>query len=124
MRLVAGATFRMGSDKHYPEEAPVHRITVDGFWMDRTPVTRQLRPKPAADQNSKQGLQGWFAFVRAQLLSSLPTGGAPCAAGRYVHETCRLQVHQQRRERTMSTDTSHENDRKKMRPRANRQRGA
>lgn len=31
----------MGSDKHYPEERPVHRVTVDGFWMDRYPVTNE-----------------------------------------------------------------------------------
>jgi formylglycine-generating enzyme required for sulfatase activity len=29
----------MGSDHHYPEEAPAHRVTVDDFWMDSTPVT-------------------------------------------------------------------------------------
>ena len=29
----------MGSDHHYPEEAPAHRVTVRGFWMDRYAVT-------------------------------------------------------------------------------------
>jgi len=41
MAWIPGATFRMGSDKHYPEEAPVHRVTVDGFWIDRMPVTNR-----------------------------------------------------------------------------------
>ena len=31
----------MGSGHQYPEEAPVHRVTVDGFWIDRTPVTNR-----------------------------------------------------------------------------------
>ena len=34
-------TFLMGSDRHYPEEASVHRVTVDAFWIDRTPVTNR-----------------------------------------------------------------------------------
>ena len=38
---VTGGTFRMGSDRHYPEEAPVHAVTVDAFWLDRTPVTNR-----------------------------------------------------------------------------------
>jgi formylglycine-generating enzyme len=41
MARIPGGTFRMGSDKHYPEEAPSHRVTVSGFWMDRTPVTNR-----------------------------------------------------------------------------------
>ncbi|MGH7049928.1 MAG: formylglycine-generating enzyme family protein [Acetobacteraceae bacterium] len=41
MVRLAGATFRMGSDRHYPEEAPVHRVTVSAFWIDRTPVTNR-----------------------------------------------------------------------------------
>ncbi|MFM7313399.1 MAG: formylglycine-generating enzyme family protein, partial [Cyanobium sp.] len=28
-----------GSDHHYPEEAPAHHGEVEGFWMDRAPVT-------------------------------------------------------------------------------------
>jgi len=39
MVWIPGGTFRMGSDHHYPEEAPAHRVTVDGFWIDRGPVT-------------------------------------------------------------------------------------
>ena len=31
--------FLMGSNEHYPEERPVVRTEVRGFWIDRTPVT-------------------------------------------------------------------------------------
>lgn len=41
VRWIPGGTFTMGSDDHYPEEAPAHEVTVDGFWMDETPVTNK-----------------------------------------------------------------------------------
>ena len=44
MLRIPGGTFRMGSDKHYPEEAPAHRVTVDAFHIDQTPVTNQQFP--------------------------------------------------------------------------------
>jgi formylglycine-generating enzyme required for sulfatase activity len=39
MIWIPGGSFQMGSDRHYREEAPAHRVTVDGFWVDRTAVT-------------------------------------------------------------------------------------
>ena len=34
-----GGVFAMGSDDHYPEEAPTHRVRVDAFSIDPTTVT-------------------------------------------------------------------------------------
>jgi len=40
MVWIAGGTFWMGCDGcEMPDALPVHRVSVDGFWMDRTPVT-------------------------------------------------------------------------------------
>jgi formylglycine-generating enzyme len=39
MVRIAGGEFLMGSDDHYPEEGPAHRVRVDGFAIDRYPVT-------------------------------------------------------------------------------------
>lgn len=39
MIFVPGGAFAMGSDRFYPEEAPVRRVKVDAFWIDETPVT-------------------------------------------------------------------------------------
>jgi formylglycine-generating enzyme len=41
MRFIQGGCFAMGSDRHYPEEAPAHRVAVDGFWIDEIPVTNR-----------------------------------------------------------------------------------
>ena len=39
MVWIPGGTFQMGSEDHYPEEAPTHKVSVDGFWMDQHAVT-------------------------------------------------------------------------------------
>ena len=39
MMHVAGGSFWMGSDDHYPDEAPAHPVSVDSFRIDATPVT-------------------------------------------------------------------------------------
>jgi formylglycine-generating enzyme required for sulfatase activity len=39
MALIPAGTFRMGSDDHYPEEAPSREVGVDAFWIDRHQVT-------------------------------------------------------------------------------------
>ena len=41
MRSIPGGSFLMGSDAHYPEEAPARRVAVDGFWIDVAPVTNR-----------------------------------------------------------------------------------
>ena len=41
MIAIPGGRFRMGSDKHYAEEAPAHHVSVDPFLIDRTPVTNR-----------------------------------------------------------------------------------
>ena len=38
---IPGRSFTMGSDSHYPEEAPAHPVKVDGFWISDTPVTNR-----------------------------------------------------------------------------------
>ena len=41
MVLIPGGSFLMGSDKFYPEEKPVRRVTVDGFYIDKYAVTNE-----------------------------------------------------------------------------------
>ena len=41
MAWIPGGAFRMGSDHHYPEEAPAHTVNVGGFWMDAFAVTNE-----------------------------------------------------------------------------------
>ena len=39
MALIPGGTFRMGSERGYREEAPVHSVKLSSFYMDIQPVT-------------------------------------------------------------------------------------
>jgi formylglycine-generating enzyme len=39
MSRVPGGEFAMGSEDFYPEERPVRRVEVEGFWIDERPVT-------------------------------------------------------------------------------------
>ena len=38
---IPGGNYRLGSDRHYPEEGPVHRVTIDRFSIDRYQVTNR-----------------------------------------------------------------------------------
>jgi len=41
MRHLDGGVFTMGSQRFYPEEAPVRPVRVDPFWIDEAPVTNR-----------------------------------------------------------------------------------
>ena len=51
MVWIPGGTFMMGSNDHYPEEAPAHPVTVDGFWMDQYTVTNAQFSRFVEDTN-------------------------------------------------------------------------
>ena len=41
LQAIPSQTFRMGSDRHYPEEGPSHAVAVDGFGMEPHQVTNR-----------------------------------------------------------------------------------
>jgi formylglycine-generating enzyme required for sulfatase activity len=49
MTWIPSGTFWMGSNEHYREEAPAHRVTVDGFWIDPFEVTNREFAEFVAD---------------------------------------------------------------------------
>jgi sulfatase modifying factor 1 len=48
---IEGGTFLMGSDRFYPEEAPTHEVTVEGFWIDEFEVTNAEFTRFAGETN-------------------------------------------------------------------------
>src|SRR4029079_8047948 len=85
MEWIPGGTVTMGSERHYREEAPPHLMTVEGFWMDRWPVTNalfrqfvaetghvtqaEIAPDPAQYQGADRTL-----LVAASFVSVKPAG--------------------------------------------------
>ena len=76
---ISGGTFRMGSDRHYPEEAPAHVVTISTFWMDRYPVPNrefkefvkaacpvtaaEIPPDPKHYPDAHMIYSGWLVFT-------------------------------------------------------------
>src|SRR2546421_13083040 len=53
----------------------------------------QLRSRHAVDSDSAQGVEGWVALVRPELLSPLSARGAVPPAHRHVDVACRISLH-------------------------------
>lgn len=49
MVYVPGGTFQMGSSGGLDRERPVHRVTLDSFWIDQTEVTNAQYARCVAD---------------------------------------------------------------------------
>jgi sulfatase modifying factor 1 len=69
MLWIPGGTFLMGSEAHYPEEAPAREVQVDGFWLARTTVTNAAFAAFVEDTG--------YATVAEQPLDPAEFPGAP-----------------------------------------------
>ena len=69
MVWIPGGTFKMGSERFYPEENPVHEVCVDGFWMDRYTVTN--------DQFARFAVDTGYATVAERVPDAKDYPGAP-----------------------------------------------
>jgi formylglycine-generating enzyme len=74
MRWIPGGEFLMGSDQHYPEERPAHRVRVHGFLADVTAVTN-------ADFAAFVAATGYVTVAERPLDPALYPGAHPDALG-------------------------------------------
>ena len=76
MRSIPAGTFAMGSEDFYPEERPVHRVSVDGFWMDETPghggAVPPIRPRDEVRDPRRAALS-----TRRSIPTPIPTCSCP-----------------------------------------------
>jgi formylglycine-generating enzyme required for sulfatase activity len=67
---VPGGTFRMGSEEFYPEERPVHTVSVDAFWIDEHLVT-------VADYRRFVKATGYLTYAERPLDPAMYPGADP-----------------------------------------------
>ena len=102
MAWIPPGRFSMGSEDFYPEERPVHQVSVDGFWMDEHPVTaaefrrfvretgyvtvaeRPLDPEQYPDADPDLLVPGSLVFRKTRgpggPRTTTATGGSTCRA--------------------------------------------
>jgi len=87
MVLIPAGEFAMGSARGKPDEAPVHKVKIDSFLMDRTEVTQQQfgrlmrnNPSPSHFQGTNRPVEqvGWGEAARYCNLRSQEEGLEPC----------------------------------------------
>lgn len=86
MVWIPGGTYSRGEDRDipgarskYPEETPVHKVTVDGFWMDATEVTNaQFLKFTKATGYKTQAELGWSKKDFPQAPPEQLRAGAMC----------------------------------------------
>lgn len=65
MIYIPAGTFQMGTNSGDPEERPVHTVTLDAFWIDRTEVTNAMYALCVAEgQCTPPSSSGSFTRVR------------------------------------------------------------
>jgi hypothetical protein len=72
MVWIPSGTFLMGSDRHYAEEAPAYKETVEGFWMDKFTVTNEQFVR--------------FVEATGHILRGAASSRRRRTSGRYVNE--------------------------------------
>lgn len=81
MVWIPAGSFRMGSDRHYPEEAPVRTVSVAGFFIDRGPVTNAAFARFVADTGHVTLAERW---ARAEDYPGVPTEALAPASSVFV----------------------------------------
>jgi formylglycine-generating enzyme required for sulfatase activity len=86
MVYVPGGTFRMGSEDGDDDEKPVHDVTLDAFWIDRTEVTN-AQYVTFLDEQGNQEEDGvtWLDLGAEDCLVKQDSGGFQSESGYADH---------------------------------------